>query len=318
MKSRRTRSTAVLAALLLGALGLTGCTPAQGATEQGRLQVVTSFYPLEFVVGRVGGPDVQVTSLTRPGVEPHDLELTARDVARMQDADLVVYLGGFQAAVDQAVEAHLGPRHVVDVAGAARLDLVVGHDTELGDEHLAGDDQAEEGALDPHFWLDPTRLADVVTEVTSALAAADPAAATTFEGRSATLLQQLQGLDDAFRQGLADCASRDLVTSHSAFGYLAERYGFHQVGITGLTPEAEPDPRSLARVATYVRQHHVTTIYSERLASAAVARTIAQETGASTAVLDPLEGLDDSSSGHDYLEVMRSNLETLRKGQSCR
>lgn len=308
-------------AALVAALGATSLLAAcgtgspTGAARDGTLQVVASFYPLEYVAQRVGGPDVEVTSLTRPGAEPHDLELTPRDVAAVQRADLVVYLSGFQPSVDQAVENHRHGDGVVDVAGAAHLDLrAVPEAGHVEDEHA---DEAGGGALDPHFWLDPTRLAAVAEQVASAMADADPSAADAFHRRAHALNDDLANLDRDYRQRLEHCASRDLVTSHTAFGYLAQRYDLHQVGITGLTPEAEPDPRSLAQVATFVRAHHVATIYSETLVSPAVARTVAQETGATTALLDPLEGLTDASKGRDYLQVMRSNLDTLAKGQGC-
>jgi zinc transport system substrate-binding protein len=315
---RRSLSTPALVAAVAVVGLLAGCGSAGGSAraDGGGLRVVTSFYPLQFVATRIGGPDATVSSLTRPGAEPHDLELTPRDVAAVQQADLVIYLSGFQPAVDQAVDQHAG-REALDVAPAAHLDLhASGPDNhaEAGDH---ADDHASEGAVDPHFWLDPTRLAQVSTQVADAMAKADPDAAAAFRERAAALAGELSALDDAFRTGLAHCASTDLVTSHTAFGYLAQRYGLHQVGITGLSPEAEPDPRSLAAVATYVREHHVSTIYSETLVSPAVARTVARETGATTAVLDPIEGLTDASAGGDYLEVMRSNLAVLQKGQSC-
>jgi zinc transport system substrate-binding protein len=289
----------VLAAALLSSLVLAGCGDGArvGSASDGRLQVVTSFYPLQFLTERIGGPLVHVTSLTRPGAEPHDLELTPRDVARLQDADVVVYLRGFQPAVDQAVDEHTNGQRVLDVAPAGRLDLVHG-DAALGDEHASGEHE-EHGGVDPHFWLDPLRLAAVAQAVGAALDEADPSAHEALGSRVRALVDDLHALDADYRRGLATCDSRDLVTSHSAFGYLAERYDLHQVGITGLAPEAEPDPRSLAEVSTFVRQHHVTTIYYETLVSPAVARTVARETGARTAVLDPLESLDHTSAGRD-------------------
>jgi zinc transport system substrate-binding protein len=308
-----TRATRVLAVALGAVLGavLAGCGASGGSTgavADTRLNVVASFYPLQFVASRIGGPDATVTSLTRPGAEPHDLELTPRDVATVQKADLVVYLRGFQPAVDQSVEQQAGHDRAVDVTTSADLDLAGEPD---GEAHV------DEATADPHFWLDPTRLARVAEQVADAMADADPSAASAFRSRSAALVGDLTTLDQEYRVGLQHCASTDLVTSHSAFGYLAQRYGLHQVGITGVVPETEPDPRSLAHVATFVREHHVTTIYSETLVSPAVARTVARETGATTAVLDPLEGLTDASAGRDYLQVMRSNLSVLRKGQSC-
>lgn len=311
------RALTLIAAALVSALLLAGCggDGASARGDGGRLEIVTSFYPLQFLAQRIGGSLVHVTSLTRPGAEPHDLELTPRDVARLQDADVVIYLRGFQPAVDQAVDQHTKGQRVLDVAPAAHLDLVH-EDAVLGDEHAAAEHD-EHGGADPHFWLDPVRFADVAQTVAAALDQAEPSAHASFAANVRTLVDDLRTLDADYRHGLVTCSNRDLVTSHSAFGYLAERYGFHQVGITGLAPEAEPDPRSLAEVSAFVRQNDVSTIYYETLVSPAVARTVAREAGATTAVLDPLEGLDDSSAGRDYLEVMRSNLDTLRKGQSC-
>lgn len=266
-----------------------------------RPAIVASFYPLQYVTQRIAGDRATVTSLTPPGAEPHDLELTPKDVASVADADLVVYLKGFQPAVDDAVrnESRAGE----DVSGAADLDRTIDEDGETG--------------ADPHFWLDPVRLQAVATVVEQRLEKADPAGAATFRGNLAGLTQDLRALDGEMRAELSTCRNKDLVTSHEAFGYLAERYGMKQVGITGLSPEAEPDPATLARVADFVRQNHVRTIYYETLVSPAIAQTVAGETGARTAVLDPIEGLTPRSKGSDYLAVMRSNLADLKEGQPC-
>lgn len=310
----RALGVAIAVATSTAACGL-GVSSGSGGARGSGLTVMTSFYPLQYVAERVGGPTVTVSSLTRPGTEPHDLELTPRDVARLQDADLVVYLRGFQPAVDQAVDEHAKATRVVNTATAANLDLTI---TGPADGHDGGHADEQTGAVDPHFWLDPTRLAKVTDQVADAMAKADPAQAATFHANAASLVSDLDALDREFRTGLAQCANTDLVTSHSAFGYLAKRYGLQQVGITGLSPETEPDPHALAEVAQYVRRNHVRTIYYESLVSPAIARTVAQETGTTTAVLDPVEGLSKASAGRDYLQIMRSNLASLRAGQDCR
>jgi zinc transport system substrate-binding protein len=258
----------------------------------------------------VGGDHVRVASLTRPGTEPHDLELTAQDVAAVDDAardGLVVYLEGFQPAVDDAVATAGRSQRVLDVTDAAGLDLTTPADG------------AEPGAsTDPHFWLDPLRLAAVTDAVADRLAEVDPAHAADYRRNAAALDADLHRLDERYRTGLQDCASRELVTSHAAFGYLAERYGLHQRGIVGLNPDAEPNPAQLADVAAFVRDHGVSTIFFETLASPDVAETVARETGARTAVLDPIEGLTAESAGDSYLSVMNSNLTALREGLGCR
>jgi zinc transport system substrate-binding protein len=311
--------TARLLAPLLAALAIatvSGCGTAGGrAADDDRLDVVASFYPLEYVVEQVGGDRVAVTGLTKPGGEPHDLELAPRQVARVAEADLVVYQSGFQPAVDAAVERQ-ATDHALDVTPAARLDLDAAeeaHEGESADEHA---EHEHEGA-DPHFWLDPLRFADVGDAVAKALTTRDPAGATAYREGATSFRAAMTTLDREYAAGLAKCRTTELVTSHAAFGYLAERYGLHQEGITGLDPEAEPDPATLARVAQHVRESGATTIYAEVLVSPAVAETLARETGAKLAVLDPVEGITSDSAGRDYPAVMRANLATLRTGQGC-
>jgi zinc transport system substrate-binding protein len=301
MYTKRVAPLVALASLL----ALSACADdadASAAGAAGRSSIVTSFYPLQYVAARIAGDRATVTGLTPPGVEPHDLELTPRDVASVSDADLVVYLRGFQSSVDEAVEDE-AKGTALDVAPAARLDRRI-------------ENQGDEGT-DPHFWLDPQRLKAVAGLVEQRLARADPAGAATFAAGLKAVSADLDALDASYRDGLADCVDRDLVTSHQAFGYLAERYGLTQVGISGLTPEEEPDPATLARVSDFVRAHQVRTIYYETLVSPAIARTVAGETGARTAVLDPIEGITDASAGRDYLTVMRANLRSLQEGQPC-
>jgi zinc transport system substrate-binding protein len=311
MKLRVAPLLGTVAALAATAGLLTGCgsddSPGAGAGD-GSLKLVASFYPLQFATQRIAGDRAEVTSLTPPGAEPHDLELTPKDVAAVSDADLVVYLKGFQASVDDAVAGQAAKRGV-DVAPAADLDLAA----------VAEEGEEPEGVngQDPHFWLDPTRLSAVTGLIADKLAAADPDGAATYRANAETLRGELTGLDTEYREGLATCVNKDLVTSHEAFGYLAERYGMTQVGITGLSPDTEPQPADLARVTDFVREHKVRTIYYETLVSPAIARTVAAETGARTAVLDPIEGLTKDSDGGDYLAVMRSNLQHLREGQPC-
>jgi zinc transport system substrate-binding protein len=231
-------------------------------------------------------------------------------VASVSRADLVVYLSGFQAAVDDAV-GEASEAAVFDAAPAADLDLTF-TPIEEGQQH---DDEA--GSVDPHFWLDPTRLAAVADAFAEKLSEVDPGHAEEYTANVASLTEKLDALDEQFRTGLADCANPDLVTSHNAFGYLARRYGLTQVGITGLTPEEEPSPADLAAVTQFVEDNDVTTIYFETLVSPDIAKTVAAEAGVKTDVLDPIEGLNDQSQGSNYLEVMAANLANLRRGQSC-
>jgi zinc transport system substrate-binding protein len=299
----------VLAAALVTLAVVAGCARNAAAADGGRLGVVTAFYPLQFLSQRIGGPDVAVTDLTKPGAEPHDIELTARQVARISDAGLVVYLRGFQPAVDEAVAHEAG--RALDAASVVQL-LPLDSDGQKAprDEH-----PETASGMDPHVWLDPVRFATIADRLGERLGQADPAHAAAYTARARALHAELDALNAEYARRLGTCARHEIVTSHSAFGYLAHRYGLSQIGITGLSPESEPSPRRLADVARDAKATGTTTIFFETLVSPKVAETIAREVGASTAVLDPLEGLTEP--GTDYFSVMRANLAALTRALGC-
>lgn len=312
------------AVLLVSACGGSGGSTSADPGEDG-LTVLAGFYPLEWAADRIGGDLASVSSLTPPGAEAHDLELTPQDVGAVSEADLLVYVEGFQPAIDEAAESEAGDS-AWDAGQAADLTLTAeddhGHGEDEGahEEEAAHEDEAAhegEGTVDPHFWLDPTRLADVGDALADRLAELDPDNAASYEENAAALRADLEALDGEFQEALADCSVDTLVTSHDAFGYLGDRYGFDVVGISGLEPSEEPSAAELAEITDVVQERGVTTIFTETLIDPAVAETVAAEAGVETAVLDPLEGLTDESAGSDYLEVMRANLETLQQGQSC-
>jgi len=282
-------------ALVVGiTLALAACAAGRSPASH-RTTVVASFYPVAEAARQVGGSAVEVTDLTPPGVEPHDLELSPKQIEAIATADLVLYLGGgFQPAVEDA----LGE------AEGSTSNLLQGMPIVAGD---------------PHVWLDPKLMAELVRHVQSALTRAEPAVAARFAANADAYLAKLATLDEAFRTGLASCRRDLLVTSHAAFGYLAREYGLRQEAISGLSPEAEPDPERLAQLADLVRSEGVTTIFTESLVSPAVADALARETGATTAVLDPLESLSSQevAAGDDYVSVMMHNLTLLRTALGC-
>ncbi len=314
---RRPPRVGIGAALAVAGLaGLTALSGCSAGADDGRTDVVASFYPLGFLAERIGGQDADVEVLTSPGTEPHDLELELRQIADVARAEVVVYSRGLQPAVDDAVDQSEND-HVVDAAEVAHLvppdESSAGHD----EGHDEGHDHGDE-ALDPHFWLDPERMADVAAAVEQQLAAADPGHAGAYAAHLRRLQADLGSLDEEIRTGLADCERNQVVVSHDAFGYFADRYGLDVVAINGLSPDAEPSPAHLRELSDLIRRDGITTVFSETLASPELADTLAGELGLRTAVLDPIEGLGDSTSGEDYLSLMRANLRALQEANGCR
>lgn len=291
--------------------GASGAAPTAAAS--GALTVSTSFYPIQYLVQAIGGEHVAVTSVTPTNVEPHDFELSPKDVTALSASSLVLYVSGFQPSLDDALAQISGPT-VVDLSGS--VDLV--HHDGVEEEHEDGAAGAAHdhgaGAPDPHFWLDPVRMQAAAKAVEAALAQADPAHADAYAANLDTLNATLTDLDTSYSTGLGHCERTTFVTSHAAFGYLADRYSLTQASISGVDPESEPSPAELAEVKKVVESTGTTTIFTEELVSPETAQAVAAETGAQTRVLSPIESAPEDG---DYAGAMRTNLEELRTALSC-
>ena len=263
--------------------------PACGSAQKSAHAYVVSAYPVEWAVRSIVGERADVLDLTPAGVEPHDFELSSRDIDAIGNAKSVFYIGsGFQPAIATAAERR--GHHAVDVAA--------GLTTRDGD---------------PHFWLDPTLMAKAVRAIGSALGPRYRADATEVEN-------DLAQLDAEFAAGLAQCDRTEIVTAHASFGYLAARYGLTQRALTGISPESEPSPRRLAELSATIKRDGITTVFYERLVPRALADALARDAGVNVALLDPLETLTkrQRADGDDYLSVMRRNLITLEAALGCK
>jgi len=281
------------------------------------LTVIASFYPLEEAARGVGGDLVTVTGLTPAGQGPHDLELQPAQLEVFESADIAIHLGrGFQPQVEAAIEQSPDTLTAIDLLDAVEL---LGVDQQLVGTDGDVDGEVLEGDVDPHVWLDPGRMITMVDAITVAFTAADPDNANTYAANAEEYLADLRGLDDEYRSGLATCRSRVIVTSHRAFGYLANTYDLRQIPIAGISPEVEPDPRTLAAIAAEAEAEGVTTIFLESIAPPDLAETVAREIGAELDLLDPIEGLtqDQLDEGDTYASIMRDNLERLVAGLGC-
>lgn len=341
----RTARLAMPALLAATALTLAACSVGESAAESSAdsatdasssseatgqtIEVVAAAYPLEFLATAVGGDRVTVESLAPAGAEPHDLELAPAQVNTVENADLVVYLEGFQTAVDEAVaQTSSTALDLIPVTLAVEHE----HEGESEDEHDDHDhaeesEESEESedshdghdhgdlAFDPHVWLDPVRMAAAAEALAEELSAIDPNGEETFHANADALIAELNGLDEAYHDGLASCERDVVVVSHEAYGYLADAYGFEQVGLSGIDPDTEPSPAKVREIEEVVTENGVTTIFVETLLSPDVAEVLANDLGITTALLSPLESAPED--GGDYLTQSEANLEALRTALGC-
>ena len=291
-------------------LVLAGCSSSE--SESSGLKVIAAFYPLEFVAKTIGGDLISVENMTPPGVEPHDLELTPKQITTLDNADLLLYVAGFQPALEEAA-SQSAPANSLDVMAINGLSLLGA--TEDGHNHGEEAHSDEEMLSDPHVWLDPERLIVVAKAVAAKLSEVDPDNSETYATNLTAFVEQLEGLDADFTSGLASCERRLIVTSHAAFGYLADAYNLEQEAISGLSPESEPTPKRLNEIGKEAKADGTTTIFFETLASPKVAQTLADDLNISAAVLDPIEGIGE---GQTYFSIMESNLAALRKALNCK
>ncbi|SIO85055.1 Zinc ABC transporter, periplasmic-binding protein ZnuA [Nocardiopsis sp. JB363] len=316
------------------AMIMTGCG-SDGETAGGNgvspadadLTVVTGVYPLEWLAQEIGGDSTAVVQLTEPGAEPHDLELSGRQIAETSEADIVFYVEGLQPAVDEAV-AQEAEEASLDVADLVSLRPADGgeddgheHDHE-GDGHEGEDDHAHEedhdhGPHDPHFWLDVDLMAETAQALAERMGEAHPEGADTYRQEAERVTDELAAIGEEYEEGLSSCEHREVVVGHTAFSYLTDHYDLEQLGVSGVDPETEPSPAQIAAIADVVNERDISTIFTEPLMPAETADTIAAETDARVEVLDPLEGVTDQSPGDDYPSIMRGNLEALTTALSC-
>jgi zinc transport system substrate-binding protein len=271
-----------------------------------KIQVTAGFYPLYFFANQIGGDKADVLNITPAGAEPHDYEPTPSDIASVENSKLLILQGTGLEAWGDNIKKNIDPNKTTIIT--------VG-------QYLMTQNVVEDGTniIDPHTWLSPPLASLMADKILAGFIAVDPMNTSYYQTNEVKLKIELASLDTEYKNGLANCASKDIVTSHAAFGYLSTTYGLHQVPIAGLSPDAEPSPKQLADVADFVKKNNVHYIFFESLVSPKLSETIARETGTKTMVLDPIEGIpqEDLAKGTNYITVMESNLKALKTVLQC-
>ena len=288
-------------------------------SETQKLDVGVSYYILEELAQQIGKEHVTVTSIVKPGIEIHDFEPTARDTAALYDTSLFLYHGAGLDAWAEKLAPQLAEQNIqtVEVTKTMTLRdtseaLHIGHEEDSEEEH-------EEGPKDPHTWLDPILLQQEVAIVRDAFIAADPAHAAEYRSNADAYIKTLEELDAEYRTTLTQCATPEIIVAHDAFSYLGARYGITVHSIAGISSESEPSASHLADLATLAKEKNIRTIFFETLTSPKLSQAIAQEVGAQSTVLNPIEGLtpEQKDTGTTYADIMRENLQNLSAAMSC-
>lgn len=275
-------------------------------SQSDKIQAVASFYPLYFFSQEIGGNKADIINITPAGTEPHDYEPTAQDIARIEKSKLLILNGGGLEAWEEDIKKNLNYKRTIIVAVS---------------EGLANLRVMERGSAitDPHIWLDPLMAKEIADKIAQGFVEVDPANKDYYLLNANALKDKLDGLDKEFKQGLSNCKDKNIITAHSAFGYLAAAYGLDQVSIAGLSPDEEPSPKQLADIVEFAKTNKVKYIFFESLVSPKLANTIANEAGVETLVLNPIEGLSKAEidRGRNYFTEMQSNLANLKIALQC-
>lgn len=301
------------------AASLAGCGGDDSeAGPSGKVSVAAAFAPLAEAARAIGGDRVAVTDLTPVGGQPHDLLPAPGAVKALRSARVVITLGGgFQPAVTDAV-AKLPPR-TIQVDGIAGQTLLPAPTAISGAPGpLEGVGSAADGQ-DPHVWVDPARFMQIATAIQAALIKADPGGRAGYEQRGARYLATLRALDTEYATRLGSCDRKVILTTHPAYGYLAEHFGLQQAVTAGISPAAEPSPKALAAARRYARAQSVGTLFFSAPVPKRLARQIKAGIGTASAVLNPVEGLtqDAIDRGDGYVSIMRENLASLQEALGC-
>ncbi|MBC2250674.1 zinc ABC transporter substrate-binding protein [Listeria sp. FSL L7-0123] len=280
--------------------------------DKSKLKVVTTFYPLYDFTKNVAGDNASIEMLIDAGTEPHDYEPSAKDIAKIEEADVFVYNSEDMETWVPSVLKSLDSKKLTVIDASKGIKLVEGTEEEHDHDHGEEEHHHEH---DPHVWLSPVLAQQEVANIQKGLTKADKTNADTYKKNAENYTDKLKTLDNKFKTAFEGAKQRDFVTQHAAFQYLAKEYDLHQVAIAGLSPDQEPSPARLAELQKYVKANNISTIYFEEVASPKVAETLAKETGATLEVLSPIEGITDKEQkkGMDYIAYMEQNLQALQK-----
>lgn len=275
------------------------------------VKVTTSIYPLYFFTSEIAGNKASVSNLIPAGASPHGYEPTIRDIAKIEDSNLLILNGGGLESWGENIKNNINK----DKTGI----IIAGEGLATKATEKEENDHDHEG-VDPHIWLSPMLAIQMVDKITSGLIEVDSNNSLYYKSNAEILKNKLDILNEEFKKGLSICKNKNIVTSHLAFAYLASDYGLKQVSIAGLSTEEEPSSKDMTELVKFVKSNNIKYVFFESLISPKLSETIAKEAGIQTLVLNPIGGLTEKEikSGKNYFSEMRNNLTNLKTALECK
>lgn len=304
------KSLIIIALLVFAA----GCVR-EDTAKSDKISIITTLYPLYEFSKTVGGDKADVLLLLPPGTEPHTYDPKPSDIIKIANADIFVYIGEHMEPWAEDILKGIDNQNIIVIDSSKDISMI-GHEEEI---HEHEEEMHEHGEHDPHIWLDFENDKQIITAITNALASKDPKHAEFYSNNAATYITRLNALDKKFREGLSDCRHDAFITGgHSAFSYLAHKYGLEQISVFGLSPDAEPSPKKVAEIIEIAKEKGLHYIFFEEIVNPKTAEVIADEIGAQTLVINPAASLNKKQMQEEtFISIMEKNLESLRIGLGC-
>ena len=312
--NKRSLFLVVLLVMIISLLG--ACQTEEVAQKESEVDskpvIYSSFYPIHFMTEYIGGERIDAQTVVPKDNEVHGYEISPRKMADLEDADALFYVGlELEPWADRVVE-NLSGADVPTIKVSEGLELLEDHDDHGHDDHGHDDhDHHSHGEYDPHLWTDPIKMQEIATTIKKELIELDKEGEEEFKENYQSLISELKDLADKYESTLADRNSDHFIVSHSAFAYLADRYGLEELSISGITPHEEPSTHRIAELIKKAEEYDLDYVFLEVLAAPEVAEVLAEEAGLEVLTLDPIGGLADEDD--DYFLIMERNLENLKK-----
>ncbi len=274
--------------------------------------VALSTFALYDIAKHIAGDTLDVFMIMPPGVDAHSFEPTPKLMVKIQKSALVVYSG---AGLEPWIKKFQFKSDVIDMSKYVKLRELEEdeHHHHEHDEHCSHD-----SSLDPHYWLDIDNMIKATQVITEAFVKILPEYKHLYYKNESAYIKMLKELDAEYKASLKECKKDTIIVNHDAFSYLAQRYGFHVEALSGLSPDAQPSAKNMAKLIEHVKEYGLKTVFFESFASDKAIKSIANEAKVKVDLLYPLGNITKEQTNATYQELMKINLQKISHAMECR